>query len=73
MAGGPSDFPAEFGESLSARAAIMLRERGKPLSEAPGEIDNAASLIEFYAGEAKQPNMESVTSRLKGARGRGLA
>jgi aspartate-semialdehyde dehydrogenase len=48
-------------------AVIMTREQGKPLSEARGEIDYAASFIEFYAEEAKRPNIESVTSHLKGA------
>ena len=48
-------------------AVILTREQGKPLSEAHGEIDYAASFIEFYAEEAKRPNIESVTSHLAGA------
>jgi aspartate-semialdehyde dehydrogenase len=48
-------------------AIILTREQGKPLSEARGEIDYAASFIEFYAEEAKRPNIESVTSHLGGA------
>ncbi len=48
-------------------AVIMTREQGKPLSEARGEIDYAASFIEFYAEEAKRPNIESVTSHLPDA------
>jgi aspartate-semialdehyde dehydrogenase len=48
-------------------AAIMVEEQGKPLSEALGEIDYAASFIEFYAEEAKRLNVESVTSHLPGA------
>ncbi|WP_169569329.1 NAD-dependent succinate-semialdehyde dehydrogenase [Sneathiella limimaris] len=48
-------------------ALIMTREQGKPLSECRGEIDYAADFIEFYAEEAKRPNIESVTSHLKGA------
>ncbi len=48
-------------------AVIMTTEQGKPLSEARGEIDYAASFIEFYAEEAKRPNIESVTSHLAGA------
>jgi len=48
-------------------ALIMTREQGKPLSEARGEIDYAASFIEFYAEEAKRPNIESVTSHLPDA------
>ncbi|PZO68153.1 MAG: NAD-dependent succinate-semialdehyde dehydrogenase [Paracoccus denitrificans] len=45
-------------------ALIMVAEQGKPLSEARGEIDYAASFVEFYAEEAKRPNIESVTSHL---------
>ncbi len=48
-------------------ALIMTREQGKPISEARGEIDYAASFIEFYAEEAKRPNIESVTSHLPDA------
>ena len=48
-------------------ARIMTAEQGKPLSEARGEIDYAASFVEFYAEEAKRPNIESVTSHLPDA------
>ncbi|MFC6490830.1 NAD-dependent succinate-semialdehyde dehydrogenase, partial [Nitratireductor sp. GCM10026969] len=48
-------------------AHLMVLEQGKPLSEARGEIDYAASFIEFYAEEAKRLNVESVTSHLPGA------
>ncbi|MGB7321435.1 MAG: NAD-dependent succinate-semialdehyde dehydrogenase, partial [Albidovulum sp.] len=48
-------------------ARIMVLEQGKPLSEARGEIDYAASFVEFYAEEAKRPNIEGVTSHLPGA------
>lgn len=48
-------------------AVLMTLEQGKPLSEARGEIDYAASFLEFYAEEAKRPNIESVTSHLPGA------
>ncbi|OCX61172.1 NAD-dependent succinate-semialdehyde dehydrogenase [Thioclava sp. SK-1] len=48
-------------------ARIMVLEQGKPLSEARGEIDYAASFIEFYAEEAKRPNVEGVTSHLHDA------
>ncbi|HWV02054.1 MAG TPA: NAD-dependent succinate-semialdehyde dehydrogenase, partial [Devosia sp.] len=55
---------------LAARddlAFIMTREQGKPISEALGEIDYAASFVEFYAEEAKRPNIEGVTSHLPDA------
>ncbi|TNF13402.1 MAG: NAD-dependent succinate-semialdehyde dehydrogenase [Rhodobacteraceae bacterium] len=48
-------------------ARIMVLEQGKPLSEARGEIDYAASFIEYYAEEAKRPNIEGVTSHLHDA------
>lgn len=46
---------------------LMVREQGKPLSEARGEIDYAASFLEFYSEEAKRVNVESVTSHLADA------
>jgi len=48
-------------------AILMVLEQGKPLSEARGEIDYAASFVEFYAEEAKRPNIEGVTSHLSHA------
>lgn len=48
-------------------ALLMTLEQGKPISEARGEIDYAASFIEYYAEEAKRPNIEGVTSHLEGA------
>jgi aspartate-semialdehyde dehydrogenase len=48
-------------------ARLMTIEQGKPLSEARGEIDYAASFLEFYAEEARRPNIESVTSHLHDA------
>ena len=35
-------------------AIIMTSEQGKPLAEARGEVDYAASFVEFYAEEAKR-------------------
>jgi aspartate-semialdehyde dehydrogenase len=55
---------------VSARedlARLMVQEQGKPLSEALGEIDYAASFVEFYAEEAKRLNVESITSHLADA------
>ncbi|MGR3316801.1 NAD-dependent succinate-semialdehyde dehydrogenase [Roseovarius indicus] len=48
-------------------ARVMVLEQGKPLSEARGEIDYAASFVEYYAEEAKRPNIEGVTSHLPDA------
>ncbi len=56
-----------MGEHREDLARIMVLEQGKPLSEARGEIDYAASFVEFYAEEAKRPNIEGVTSHLHDA------
>ncbi len=48
-------------------ARIMVAEQGKPLREARGEIDYAASFVQFYAEEALRPNIEGVTSHLPDA------
>lgn len=48
-------------------ARIMVAEQGKPISEARGEIDYGAAFVEFYAEEAKRPNIEGVTSHLPDA------
>lgn len=58
------DLMIEHKEDL---ARIMVLEQGKPLSEARGEIDYAASFVEYYAEEAKRPNVEGVTSHLPDA------
>ncbi|MBY5757361.1 NAD-dependent succinate-semialdehyde dehydrogenase [Rhizobium leguminosarum] len=48
-------------------ALIMTLEQGKPIAESRGEIDYAASFVEWYAEEGKRLNAESVTSHLPGA------
>ncbi len=45
-------------------ALLMTLEQGKPLAESRGEIDYAASFVEWYAEEARRLNAESVTSHL---------
>nr|WP_127144284.1 NAD-dependent succinate-semialdehyde dehydrogenase [Pelagibacterium montanilacus] len=54
-------------EAREDLAIIMSLEQGKPISESRGEIDYAASFVEFYAEETKRPNIESVTSHLPDA------
>jgi succinate-semialdehyde dehydrogenase/glutarate-semialdehyde dehydrogenase len=49
-------------------ARIMTAEQGKPLAEARGEIDYAASFIEFYAEEAKRIYGETIPSPWPDAR-----
>jgi aspartate-semialdehyde dehydrogenase len=48
-------------------AFIMTIEQGKPLKESLGEIDYAASFVEWYAEEGKRLNAEGITSHLLGA------
>lgn len=48
-------------------ALLMTLEQGKPLAESLGEIDYAASFVEWYAEETKRVNAEGVTSHLPGA------
>jgi len=56
-----------MGDAKEDLARLMTLEQGKPLSESRGEIDYAASFLEFYSEEARRPNIESVTSHLPGA------
>ena len=49
-------------------ARIMSREQGKPLAEAKGEIDYAASFVEFFAEEAKRINGDTLPSHRADAR-----
>jgi aspartate-semialdehyde dehydrogenase len=51
-------------EARDDLALIMTLEQGKPLAESRGEIDYAASFIEWYAEEAKRLNAEGFTSHL---------
>ena len=49
-------------------ALIMTREQGKPLAEARGEIDYAASFVEFYAEEAKRVSGDTLPTHRADAR-----
>ena len=53
-------------ENKEDLALLMTLEQGKPINEARGEIDYAASFVEFYAEEAKRVNVENITSHLPG-------
>lgn len=48
-------------------ALIVTLEQGKPLAEALGEIEYAASFVEWYAEEAKRLVAEAAPSHLPGA------
>ncbi|WP_022724104.1 NAD-dependent succinate-semialdehyde dehydrogenase [Rhodopseudomonas sp. B29] len=49
-------------------ALLLTREQGKPLTEALGEIDYAASFVEFYAEEARRVYGETIPSHRADAR-----
>jgi len=49
-------------------ALIMTSEQGKPLAEAVGEVDYAASFVEFNAEEAKRITGETSQSHRRDAR-----
>ncbi|AQU84173.1 MULTISPECIES: NAD-dependent succinate-semialdehyde dehydrogenase [unclassified Halomonas] len=49
-------------------ALIMTREQGKPLTEARGEIDYAASYIEWFAEETRRVYGETIPSPWNSAR-----
>jgi len=53
------DLIIEHKEDL---ALLMTSEQGKPLAEARGEVDYAASFVEFYAEEAKRVGGETIPS-----------
>jgi succinate-semialdehyde dehydrogenase/glutarate-semialdehyde dehydrogenase len=55
-------------ENKEDLALIMTSEQGKPLAEARGEVDYAASFIEFYAEEAKRVYGETIPSHRPDAR-----
>ena len=49
-------------------ALIMTTEQGKPLAEALGEVDYAASFVEFNGEEAKRVNGETIPTYRPDAR-----
>lgn len=51
-------------EAREDLATLMTLEQGKPIAEARGEIDYAASFVEWYAEEAKRVTVEQVMPHL---------
>lgn len=47
---------------------LMTAEQGKPLKEAEGEVDYAASFIQWYAEQAKRANGEIIPPAKTGSR-----
>ena len=73
-----SDAPARaaaltaFAEEIAARvdtfAAQMVREVGKPLGEAEGEVDRAVAILRYYAQAALDPDGETFPGSIPGSR-----
>lgn len=55
-------------ENKSWLARLMTLEQGKPLKEAEGEVDYAASFIQWFAEEAKRANGEIIPPVKPGSR-----
>jgi succinate-semialdehyde dehydrogenase / glutarate-semialdehyde dehydrogenase len=50
-------------ERRSEIAALMTAEQGKPLSEAAGEVEYAASFFEWFAGEAERVYGQTIPAK----------
>ena len=63
-------------ERVDEIGAVMTAEQGKPLAEARGEVEYAASFFEWFAGEAERvygqvvPPMKADEPRARAAPGR---
>lgn len=55
-------------ENKSWLARLMTLEQGKPLKEAEGEVDYAASFIQWFAEQAKRANGEIIPPAKPGSR-----
>jgi succinate-semialdehyde dehydrogenase len=55
-------------ESAADLSTIMTLEQGKPLSEAQGEIEYAASFIDWFAEEGRRAYGETIPSHRAGKR-----
>lgn len=55
-------------ENKDALAQLMTAEQGKPLKEAAGEVDYAASFIQWFAEQAKRANGEIIPAAQPGTR-----
>ena len=55
-------------EHKSWLAQLMTAEQGKPLKEAEGEVDYAASFIQWFAEQAKRVNGEIIPPAKNGSR-----
>ena len=61
-------WAARMRDAREDLALIMTLEQGKPLAEARGEIDYAASFIDWFAEEGRRAYGETIPSHLPGRR-----
>lgn len=63
---------AAFGEAVAARrdefTALMVREVGKPVAEAAGEVDRAVAILRYYSQVALDPDGQTYPGSTPGAR-----
>ena len=61
-----------LGEAVAARreefTALMVREVGKPVAEAEGEVERALAILRFYSQVALDPDGETLPGSSPGAR-----
>jgi succinate-semialdehyde dehydrogenase/glutarate-semialdehyde dehydrogenase len=55
-------------ERADQLAVLLVREQGKPLAEARGELEYAASFFDWFAEEARRPHGETIPSARPGTR-----
>lgn len=51
-------------ERVDELAVLLVREQGKPLAEARGELNYAASFFDWFGEEARRPHGETIPSAL---------
>ncbi len=65
------DHLHRWGDAIAARAEelaqAIVREVGKPLGEARGEVARCTAILRYYAGEAVRSNGEVVPAQAAGA------
>ncbi|MFM2345789.1 MAG: hypothetical protein RL654_542 [Pseudomonadota bacterium] len=65
-----ADVLERIGQEIQARQAeladLLAREEGKPLAEAAGEVQRAAHIFRFFAGEVMRPGGELLPSTRPG-------
>ena len=61
------NWSARMRENAHDLATIISAEQGKPLAESRGEIDYAASFLDWFASEGERSYGETIPTHLKGS------